>query len=92
MNDGVEISGITIDRRGFLTSVTVAFTAAPLAGFCASASSSELMPKRAIYQQQAYISLDGSGETYDKPTGNRSTRDYVNSLGREDFLRRHWYT
>jgi hypothetical protein len=49
------------------------------------------MPKRAVYNQQSYVSFDGTGEPYEHPGNNKSTRDYINSLGREEYLRRHWF-
>jgi len=91
---------LTLDRRGFLSAggalagTGVAFASAPLTGVLAAMDKSPAActPLRAVYQGMAYVSFDGTGALYDAPTGNRSTRDYVNSLTREEYLRRHWLT
>ncbi len=83
---------LALDRRGFLTSIGVAFATAPLTvmATCNVAGTVETPAHRAVYNQMPYISFDGTGEHYESPQGNRSTRDYVNSLSREEYLRRHW--
>jgi hypothetical protein len=94
----MQVSGLELDRRGFLTGVSVALGALPLQALAAGDSSVAALatvkgkPRRAIHQQLAYIDHDGIGEVWDAPRGNQSTRDYVNSLTQEAFLRRHWFT
>ena len=95
---GMQVSGLELDRRGFLTGASVALGALPLQALAASDSAAAARstvkdkPRRAIHQQLAYIDHDGVGEAWDAPQGNQSTRDYVNSLTQEEFLRRHWFT
>lgn len=94
----MQVSGLELDRRGFLTGVTVALGGLPLQALAATdtaaaaKATSKGKPRRAIHQQLAYIDHDGVGEVWDAPRGNQSTRDYVNSLTQEEFLRRHWFT
>lgn len=93
MSDADKIT-VTLDRRGFLAGIGVAFSSAPLsvlAGTADLTAHGKAMPKRAVYNQQSYISFDGTGEAYEHPGGNKSTRDYINSLSREEYLRRHWF-
>jgi hypothetical protein len=94
----MQVSGLELDRRGFLTGVSVTLGALPLQALAARDSAAAVSastkgkPRRAIHQQLAYIDHDGVGEVWDAPSGNQSTRDYVNSLTQEAFLRRHWFT
>lgn len=94
----MQVSGLELDRRGFLTGVSVALGALPLQALAVTESSiaakatTKGQPRRAIHQQLAYFDHDGVGEIYDAPVGNQTTRDYVNSLTQEEFLRRHWFT
>lgn len=92
-----------LDRRGFLTAVGVALGTVPLQTLAATAAvtadaaqqhkgSAGGSGQRAIHQELAYIDHDGLGRPYDAPRGNQSTRDYVNSLTPEEFLRRHWFS
>jgi hypothetical protein len=48
-------------------------------------------PRRAVFREMPYFSFDGTGEVYEQPAGNRGTRDYVDRIGAEEFLRRHWF-
>ncbi len=97
----VPVSGLQLDRRGFITGVGVgvALGGLPLpalantpAAAAQGAAAAARQPRRAIHQELAYIDYDGVGESYEAPRGNQSTRDYVNSLTQEEFLRRHWFT
>lgn len=94
----MQVSGLELDRRGFLTGVSVALGGLPLQALAvtdaapAAKSSVKGQSRRAIHQQLAYFDQDGVGEAWDAPRGNQSTRDYVNSLTQEEFLRRHWFT
>jgi hypothetical protein len=96
--DEMPVSGLELDRRGFLTGVSVALGGLPLQALATtgSAVAERAAPKgqarRAIHQQLAYIDYRGVGEAYDAPRGNQSTRDYVASLTQEEFLRKHWFT
>lgn len=89
-----------VDRREFLTRAGV------LAGACVLATlpsrsavarrsgtpaRSTRTPQRAVFREMPYFSLDGTGQTYDRPAGNRSTRNYVDRIGEEEYLRRHWF-
>jgi hypothetical protein len=84
-------------RRSFLQGLGIA-TAAPLAaGVNASAAQDPVTdpaqaPQGAVFQQQAYFSFDGKGDTYTPPAANKSTADYRASLSEEEFLRRHWFS
>ncbi len=94
----MQVSGLELDRRGFLTGVSVALGCLPLQALAATGTaavaqgSTKSQPRRAIHQQLAYFDHDGVGEVYDAPRGNQATRDYVASLSQEAFLRRHWFT
>lgn len=93
----LQVSGLELDRRGFLTGVSAALGALPLQAFATpEAATAKVTTKgqrrRAIHQELAYIDHDGVGEVYDAPLGNQATRDYVASLTQEEFLRRHWFT
>lgn len=84
---------LTLDRRGFLAGIGVAFASAPLTAMAtgqAGTTTADMPAQRAVFNQMSYVSFDGTGEHYDPPQGNRSTRDYINSLSREEYLRRHW--
>lgn len=84
---------LQVDRRGFLTGVSVALSGLPLQSFGAAADKTPErgQPQRALFQQQPYFNFEGSGESYAAPQGNQATRDYVTSLSHEEFLRRHWF-
>ena len=94
----MQVSGLELDRRGFLTGVSVALGGLPLQALAAKDAAAEAkvpakgQPRRAIHQQLAYFDHDGVGEVYDAPRGNQATRDYVAGLSQEAFLRRHWFT
>lgn len=99
----VPVSVLQLDRRGFISGLGagVALGGLPLPALAntptatahsAAAAVGAGQPRRAIHQELAYIDYDGVGEAYDAPRGNQSTRDYVNSLTQEEFLRRHWFT
>lgn len=91
-------TGMALDRRGFLAGMSVTLGNLPLQtladepGTRPVLPSRQVPPQRAVYQGLAYIDHDGLGQPWDKPPGNQATRDYVNSISREDFLRRHWFT
>ena len=55
------------------------------------ARSAGISPRRAVFRELSYFSFDGTGETYEQPAGNRGTRSYVDRIGEEEFLRRHWF-
>lgn len=99
------VHSLELDRRGFLTGVGVALGTLPLQTFAAADTGAALASaaaqrtaaargtgQRAIHQDLAYIDHDGLGRPYDAPRGNQSTRDYINSLTQEEFLRRHWFS
>ena len=94
----MQASGLELNRRGFLTGVSVALGGLPLQALAACDATAaakfsvNAQPRRAIHQQLAYFDHDGVGEAWNAPRGNQSTRDYVNSLTQEEFLRRHWFT
>jgi hypothetical protein len=44
-------------------------------------------PQRAVFQQMPYFSFDGTGEAYERPAASAATREYLNGLGREEYLR-----
>jgi hypothetical protein len=48
-------------------------------------------PRRAVFREMPYFSFDGTGEAYERPAGDRGTRNYVDRIGAEEFLRRHWF-
>ena len=96
--DSPVTSGMPVDRRGFLAGVTASLGSLPLQSLAAASGDKgptqrgQLSPHRAVYQGLAYIDHDGLGDTWDKPPGNQATRDYINSISQETFLRRHWFT
>lgn len=103
--DGLEAGGAALDRRGFLAGVGVALGSLPLQTLAAPAALAASAPaeppqrpvrsgagRRAIHQDLAYLDRDGVGTPYDAPRGNQATRDYVNGLTQEEFLRRHWFS
>lgn len=88
-----------LDRRGFLVGISATLGAVPLSGVVAAAPVTNAgsvvagtPARRAIHQELAYLDQDGVGVVYDAPRGNQATRDYVNRLTQEEFLRRHWFT
>ena len=93
-----DMNGTALDRRGFLTGVSVTLAGLPLQTVAAAPDPKAngpfpyAPPQRAVYQGLAYLDHDGVGEAWDKPAGNQATRDYVNSISQETFLRRHWFT
>jgi hypothetical protein len=48
-------------------------------------------PRRAVFREMPYFSFDGTGEAYAQPAGNRGTRNYLDRIGAEEFLHRHWF-
>jgi len=85
----------SVDRRGFLIGVIVAFSGLPLQMQAASETPVIIekgQPKRALFQQLPYFDFEGSGENYSPPQGNQATRDYLASISHEEFLRRHWFS
>jgi hypothetical protein len=99
-NDAVPVSVPELDRRGFITGIGAVLGSLPLQTLAAtpadplrnSAALGTGQPRRAIHQELAYLDHEGVGHVYDAPRGNQATRDYVNSLTQEQFLRRHWFT
>ena len=48
----------------------------------------------AVFNQMPYTSFDGTGEQYMAPRvsgASKSTRDYVDSISHEEYLRRYWF-
>ena len=85
---------VKLDRRGFLAGIGVAFGSVPvsaLAGTAVDVAQGGSVPQRAVSDQLPYVSFDGTGRPFDATRNNSSTRDYVNSLSREEYLRRHWF-
>lgn len=85
---------VTLDRRGFLAGIGVVFSSVPVAALSGSgdaAVSGTGVPQRAVIDQMPYVSFDGTGRPFDATRSNNSTRDYVNSLSREEYLRRHCF-
>jgi hypothetical protein len=97
-DSGMQVSGLELDRRGFLTGVSVALGALPLQVLAAADPAvavkvaGRTQPRRAIHQDLAYLDHDGVGAVYEAPRGNQATRDYLAGLTQEEFLRRHWFT
>lgn len=92
---------IEIDRRGFLTGFSLVLTGLPLQALAGSRAAPGKVQEsvkekgqgsRALFQQMPYYNFEGSGESFDPSRSNSSTRNYVNSLSREEYLRRHLYT
>jgi hypothetical protein len=63
----------------------------PLGGPASRSAGNPPAPRRAVFLEMPYFSLDGTGEAYERPVRNRGTRDYVNSIDAEEFLLRHWF-
>jgi len=80
-------------RRDFLKGVGVLTTGAPLQllGSTSQEPDNWQQPRRCVFQQMPYVSFDGTGESYSAPAGNKSTREYLDSISREEYLRRHWF-
>lgn len=88
-------SSLQVDRRGFLTGVSVVLTGLPLQSFATvplQAAAQQGMATRALHQQMPYFSFESGAESYLKPVKATATRDYVASLSEEEFLRRHWFS
>ncbi|MDT8399878.1 MAG: hypothetical protein RQ899_14825 [Pseudomonadales bacterium] len=84
---------LTTDRRTFLGAVGVLASNVPLPTLGSAKQDTDhwQQPRRCVFQQMPYVSFDGVGESYDVPTGNQSTREYLDSISREEYLRRHWF-
>jgi len=91
------VSGL-VDRRGFLTGVSVVITGLPLQLYAAppAAEIASADASRALFQQQPYYSFGHASATgierYDAPRGSKATRDYRAGISHEEFLRRHWFS
>jgi len=90
-----------LDRREFLAGAGLVAGASVLAGgaplpaltgHSPAATGARHTPRRAVFQQMPYFSHDGTGEAYDRPTKSSATGDYLERIGQEEFLRRHWFT
>ncbi len=93
MNKPVGNINIQTDRRGFLAGIGISITGVPLQAMSMPrdiAVTGHAKPRPCVFNQMPYISFDGTGSSYDNTGLNCSTRDYVNSMSREEFLRRHW--
>ncbi len=82
-------------RRAFLQGLGAA-SATPLAAMAAApvpdaAADPARAPRQAVHLQQPYIDFDGTGDTYTPPAANHANRTYCESIGTEEFLRRHWF-
>ncbi len=93
-----DICGPVLDRRQFLVGSGLLAATAPLSvlgeqDFTEVACWST--PQAAVFNQMPYTSFDGTGEQYKAPRvsgASKSTRDYVDSISHEEYLRRHWLT
>ncbi len=84
------------NRRQFLTGVSAAVVVAPMPAMALTGSTATFSPvcyaARAVHQQQSFIDLSGHADRYTAPLGNHSTRAYLATVGKEEFLRRHWFS
>lgn len=67
---------------------------APVVKLYASASNqlSKLKQKRVfIFQDRAHFDVEGKVEEYQAPTSMVSTKQYLDTVDQEEFLKRHWF-
>jgi len=87
-----------LDRRQFLVRSGLLVATAPLSipgeeNFTEVAWWSS--PQAAVFNQMPYTSFDGTSEQYMAPRVSgaiKNTRDYVDSISHEEYMRRHWLT
>ncbi len=91
-----DICAPVLDRRQFLVGSGLLAVTAPLSVLGAEDFTEVACwssPQAAVFNQMPYTSFDGTGEQYMAPRASgasKSTRDYVDSISHEEYLRRHW--
>jgi len=86
-------STLILNRRQWLASAGTLASGLPfrVLGTTDVETTAQLLPaQRSVHDGMAYVSFDGTGTPWQAPLDSNRTRDYVNSLSREEYLRRHW--
>lgn len=86
-------NSLMLNRRQWLAGAGTLASGLPfrVLGTTDEETTAQLQPaQRSVHAGMAYVSFDGTGTPWQAPAGNNRTRDYVNSLSREEYLRRHW--
>jgi hypothetical protein len=81
----------TLNRRQFITGLSLSLTNVPVAALAFTRSDTVLQRETAVFRQWRYRDGSGHGERYTPAVGNASTRRYRASLDESEFLRRHWF-
>ena len=86
-----------LDRRSFLVGTGILAGSAPFSVMSEKTSTvtaNWAPPQQAVFNEMPYINFDGTGKQHHVPRvsgANKNTRDYVDSISHEEYLRRHWF-
>lgn len=86
-----------INRRSFLAGAGILAGSAPfslLSGTNSTMTANWSTPQQAVFNEMSYINFEGTGKQHHVPRisgANKKTRDYVESISHEEYLRRHWF-